>query len=394
MNKRQKSLVVLTMPALFLAFIVVFYSSSFAQNDTATNPAEKPDKRHVDSKIYDPELIVDDFLNAALSKHVMSSSYGPLYFPSIEQTEKKEKLKVSLQNPKDVEKYYPWLSPLLYPKGLPRYGAISKWVSPVRISFGLPNDLKPYNLPVYKGKLLSEYDDWLYIRDEAAALPNFYSALFKDPYDPLSSGVLESRTIAESEVRKILPELTRLTGLDVAYIENEGKAKDDPISNVRIVLINKEMWQGDNLFKTGPNTRTSSGPGRTFKGGFEYRFPGASFFSPNGKNRVDGYFVSNERNEIDFAVCYIREGHDSLLLRMLIRECLIRSMGLPDSQYHFEDSLLSPWNDFVPVAGSGVDVDLPTLSGVDQAILGMLYSANVRPSMTYRDIYKIFLRNN
>lgn len=335
---------------------------------------------------------VDYFLDAALSRYFMPPVYFSAAPPPQPQSKDKSDV-VRLNDADDLDQYYPWLKPLLYPEKLPRFAAVSKWSAPVRIAFDIPNDLKPYNLPQYRGKALSAHERWQYIKDDSAGIRSFVHASIGAPYDLNNAENLAAKKLSEIEIKKIIPELRELTNIDISFVSDKP---DDPsnIGNMRVVFINKERWWGENNYKTGPQNQVP--PQSSFKGLMELSFPGASQFSVNAPHQVDGYFISNGENEIEFSVCYIMSANDATTIKRLLRECLIRSLGLPGIIGTRYNSFLSPWND-ARLEGSEsrkkidkvLDAETSNLSEPDRFFLRTLYLPAIKPGMDFIDIYKV-----
>ena len=170
----------------------------------------------------------------------------------------------------------------------------------------------------------------------------------------------KSAQIIRDEVVAIEGDLSELTGLPVAYVDE--KTRDTNISNLRIVLETPESakhWITD--YRRGGVEGSAS-----FRSNFEKN---TSLMSVNftpifGLYQVDGYFLSNENSEIVFSVCYIKDQHPETTLKKLVRECVLRSLGLPEIQRVSENSVLGPWNR--PFAES---VDLGTVEAALQTVL-------------------------
>ena len=76
----------------------------------------------------------------------------------------------------------------------------------------------------------------------------------------------------------------------------------------------------------------------------EQFFTDAIRFTPRTRAQVDGYYLTNKDNEIELAVCYVWMGHSDQVKRALIKECVLRSMGMPEQTIFYQRSSLSPWN--------------------------------------------------
>ena len=62
---------------------------------------------------------------------------------------------------------------------------------------------------------------------------------------------------------------------------------------------------------------------------YEGKLLDAVRFTPFARVLVEGYYVMDEDNNIDFAACYIWPHHQDALFNALVTECLVRAAGLP-----------------------------------------------------------------
>lgn len=67
-------------------------------------------------------------------------------------------------------------------------------------------------------------------------------------------------------------------------------------------------------------------------------------FTPASRGQVRGYFIPDHQNNIDFSACQIWPYMDDDLMKSLVTECMVRSLGLPDLSVHSSYSILSNWN--------------------------------------------------
>ncbi|WP_323130966.1 hypothetical protein [Sinorhizobium medicae] len=295
-----------------------------------------------------------------------------------------------------LRRHYPWLYPLVYPRGVAtRDIVISKWTKPVRISLGLPSDLKPYDAPLYMGKPITEHPDWPVVLDEKKALVWKEYRPFHYPYANVNSDAVR---IAMEEALRWAPVFTQLTGLPVSFVADEPRRDARQVSNLRIVLApSKEVEWWTTKFKRGPVHRLND-----FPSSVEGSIPNAVFFTPvMGESQVEGLYVTNPEKEIEFAVCYIRDDHDPTLLRLLIRECLVRSFGFSDNHASWRlPSLLSFWNyTYKDFKGRLRDHALQQVKSIDdipardREFIKLLYSEKLRAGMHYRDVFEKLYRS-
>ncbi|MES9822813.1 MAG: hypothetical protein ABW127_00110 [Candidatus Thiodiazotropha endolucinida] len=354
---------------LLFGFLIATPGSGIADTETSTPIS---DKFTFNGKEFSRHRVVRSFLAGAFSEHIEGSIFR---IPS-----KQIQGPYSFLEYNRLKKEYPWFYKHLYhPDGMPRFVAINKWVEPVKISTGWPNDLKPFE-PVRT--VSEEHDDY--------AL--FGGAANNEGY----------REILENELETLLPELRRETTLDITYLPH-GTETLDNYANLRIVFLKGEKDK-EPTFKSGfTRSMFSGGLGRQhpitvlFRGQVEPNFISAVYFTPNTKKHVEGYFLPNHKNEIDFAVCYLMEGHEENMVRAMVRECVVRALGLPDATTidRLPNNILSSWNDQTQWSrGSGtpqLPEEPPSLTEADKLMLHMLYLPKIRPGMSPIETQRAFL---
>ena len=70
----------------------------------------------------------------------------------------------------------------------------------------------------------------------------------------------------------------------------------------------------------------------------------AIYFTPSYYQQVDGFILPKADNSIGTSYCFIFEGHEPSILKTLVQECLMRSLGLPGIASDNSGSLLGLWN--------------------------------------------------
>lgn len=364
-----------------------------------------PDKVTLDGVEYTRYEIVTTFLKSAISADI-SVGQGLFDNALVPPLMSSDETDDALATPEGYRVQYPWLYEYLYrEKGMSRYVAINKWDStkPLRIALGFPNDLKPYDwlrLPIAPSEGLAVFN----ANQETMGLPKVFAVESAFVEQSLAAPDERAVQIAEKEIASFSVELSGLTGLDISYVPktDEGSAKEGAL---RIVLL-PQMYRPNNIFKNGVfSIKTSysfSVPGkkiRHFIGGVQnFLFLTAVRFTPYSEKQVDGYFLPNADNTIGMSICYIWQGHAPEMLRALVRECMLRSMGLPDATAAQSRGYLDLWNDpqdfprrFKEPAIETIKLDeyeIPKgLSEYDRYFLGLLYNPAIKPGMSAIDVY-------
>lgn len=276
---------------------------------------------------------------------------------------------------RDVVKDYPWLYKSIYrPDGISNPLGIVKRQSPVVVSTGFPDSVShSHHVPAIQ---------WPDAERNSAV-----ESLIKDVVQGLSSQVMD------------------LTGLPVRYVDRDAPGAAD--ANLRIIYVSDiDSW--DTLYKknnanTVRDRRDVSVP---YRPDIEDLIDTKIEFTPGDNNRVDGYVIANQNNVIEMSYCYVWEGHREIMLRALVTECMLRSLG---AIYKIDDvhSFLGSWN--VPYNKASLETNTPlakwnkfsalrpdqkeeliqantkedaipgSLSAWDSLVIGFLYHPAVRP---------------
>lgn len=322
---------------------------------------------------------------------------------------------VRLIHPEDLyvtEASYPWLYPHLVPeRGLPKPLAVNKWVQPIKIAFGMPNDLEPFEETNKEGKKppsISGKKGILLDRTREGKWNGLYYEL-NDPIADMSG--YGGFPIVESEIKDFSAIVSPVIGLSVSYLSPNEETKEN-YGNIRINLFKDDVLAANKingvdhggLFKRESRPRPKfntvvTGVGAPPWYDFQQIEPilNTRISFNNFGRHVEGYFLSNEKNEIQMAVCYIWEGHQPEILRGLIRECLLRSMGLPGlANRGFEQvSLLRDWNGTKLKPTYSDYLQKPfVLSEIDRKFLQLLYSPDIQAGMDYLTVRKLLEEKN
>lgn len=187
--------------------------------------------------------------------------------------------------------------------------------------------------------------------------------------------------------------ISALTGLELFYLDQLDVETEEP----RIYLrFDRYMFSQESPYKT----RRFESPfdGEPIKRGdlepSEARqsklsgLHGAIRFTPKSQYQVDGLIIPDAENHIMRAECDIWPLHPKNILKALIQECLVRSLGLVEATRFGDGSIISAWNtEAAPIPPVGV-------SEYSLAILSMLYCGDIHPGMGRYDMLDRFYRSN
>jgi len=254
---------------------------------------------------------------------------------------------VNKDNVREFAENYPWIAPYMVgTTPLPRPFSINKWHRQVNVAFGYPDDLRPKN-----GK------------SELIIADSYASARYPD---------VEAR--AEKTVAAAIPQLQAATGLDI------GLGKNTAAGGLHIIFTDNVYYR-TSPFKVEADkpAYTSTGTHNTleFRSFIERQaLPMATHFTPGNMRQVDGFFLPDSDNGITAAFCFIYKDLPPALQDNLVRECLVRSLGLPGLQTTFKDALTSAWN------AEGKAESPIEISDFDILALKTLYSGVIKPGMS------------
>ncbi|HRI77813.1 MAG TPA: hypothetical protein PLX33_12600 [Alphaproteobacteria bacterium] len=392
-----------------LVAALLFSASSFpssAAYAAAGASKEKliPDVVKLDGEEYTRYEIMYTFLKSSISNYIPGHK-GILDDAQIPPLRAKEDTDDALQTPEGYRVQYPWLYEFMYrEEGMPRYAAINKWdvSKPVRVTMGFPNGLKPYKLLRLPMKRETQTAS-----DELGQSSDLLvSSTLTELSVQQQNADKKSAQIVEDVARAFLPALAGATGLSLLY---EGEIdKPENVPRIHIVLTTED---DSNPFKRAGRLTMISGGGfnsprhraHLFRGQVESLLKTAIYFTPYAKKQVDGYYLPNAANKIGLAFCFIWQGHPPEMLKALTRECLVRSMGLPDATALQSRGYLDLWGDapelprrskepIIDTVKVG-ETDVPTeMSDYDRLFLRLLYRPEVKPGMGAVEVYRVLMQ--
>jgi len=304
---------------------------------------------------------------------------------------------------------YPWIAEGLFrEKGMPRFLAINKWKGRVKISIGYPNDLKPMKDEAPPNNLKATYlnDYGVFATHYRVSKDGKISNI--DYIKPDSKAALdEALPLVVSEIKREIPALRDATKLDISYIDHQAETSSD-YAHLRVVIVNEPLrWETavkqDHVVPSGvphPLLTSHGGPLLPTRN-VEFRdlmpsLLSAVRFTPQSEQQVDGFYLPAADNTIGMSFCFVNAKTQPDLMKALVRECLLRSMGLPQAAPTIKpDSVLTLWHDingFMP-ENRQQDV-LPEITELDRYLLAMLYNDDIKPGLSPNEVGKVILTNH
>lgn len=300
---------------LIASSLLIFFPPVISASQTADTAEDKvkpislPLRYTFDGRQYKQSQLIVDFIQSAYSRSMwfddpLNRQVGFLT-PAWYSREK---------NPM-LNNYPEWLVEyVLREKGHPAFDAINRWPGEITIGIGWPPPSK--------------------VKEDTKG--------FSDR--------------ARKQIEHITGQLQSASGRSVTYIPPVSETETN-FARIRIIDGGTDKFFHDNKFKIRrdeqppipvPIAGTPSQPFDVGKHGFMPRLEGlfrdAVRFTPFSRSQVEGYFVSDNKNNLSFSVCYIWPHHKDDLFNALITECLMRAMGLPEMPMSKNISAIGNWN--------------------------------------------------
>lgn len=245
----------------------------------------------------------------------------------------------------------------------PRFGVINKWPGDVRIALGM--------------------------QETSADLKKQLQRSLPIPYAQFDPSLKKYRLI-KSRLKVLLPELERLTGLNVGFVEPFDDVDDKP-SFARMRIYAGGLVE-DGKYRKRLNPSKVDDPDvllhRTYDIEFiDFHFFGGVPYTPYDMTRVEGYFLPDADNNISLSVCKLNPdlGDESFLA--LLTECLVRSLGLPDiAPLSVNGNVLS--------AGNTTENSAVNLKEYDRFMIKLLYCPVIKAGMSRYEVIQVLYKNN
>ena len=351
-------------PIIALLAITLFYSFGFAENDNASTNAQINEASIPDEiKLYEKTLTKDQVINSLLRVAIPQKRLNDSIIVNKKTSDS------------EYQKQYPWLAPHIYPiEGIPKDLVITKRVKPIKISFGLPPKLPKEEISKKINPVAVKEQSQKIIPDQ---------------------NILDGLT----DFSKEISELTKLP-TTILLPDKENLKNSENFGNLRIVYVEKDHFR-DSLYRNPANLieyRTGAFSRLFLDGIIRESFIKTGFkFSdhPKAKNQVHGFYLANEKNEIEMSFCFIWDGHEYEMERALIQECIVRSLGFPNlGGGGNPDSLIGPWNNFEAWNQEKHKETMKTppngLLDGDKYLISLLYNPSLKAGTDYIAASNIF----
>lgn len=242
--------------------------------------------------------------------------------------------------------------------GFPVFGALNKWEKKtIKVSVGWP-------IHPPKQKMPPGYDG-LYLEAEI-------------------TGIKKSYDIIVDQIKKIAPEIHAATGISLEMNSLSGE-EDFTKGFGRLRFVDGGTIT-EGKYSKSLSAKSIKDISYLLHGDihtFEPLFYGGVSYTNGVDDQIEGYFLPNDKNLIQLAVCKIHPGLKEDVLRAYITECVARSLGVPDVIFSVSDSIFGLW------AKEGRYPQ--NISPFDKKILSALYCDEAAPSMQRYEVSKILI---
>lgn len=282
-------------------FFVFTVASFFNVGMPSAKEGAKKSEYKLNGQTYLKNDLIYGFIKTAFSRHLWIESYMP---KNHHFTGRLTCLQEDLQQhqKKDQNK-------TCFEQGV-KFDALNRWAKDITVGVGMP--------PTF---------DEEYNRD---------SDILQADYNAVGPQAVD---LVSEIVTKMAPSIIDATGLKVRFIPPSEETTEH-FADIRILLYEKRFG-AYNKFKILPHKIVGD---FTAPRPEQYIGNQAVRFTPMASSQVEGYYVPDADNHIEYARCYIWPDHKTDMQKSLIAECLLRSLGLPETVYNIDDSLLSDWN--------------------------------------------------
>lgn len=370
-----------------LSFVLLVAAyPSFAQSDKRPAKEHLPVEISFDGTKVRKDALFDYFYNAAFSARV-PDRLSPIP-------------KYGYVAGEILAEKYPALYPLTFhAAGVPEFMAINKWAGPVEVTFGHARDAFAGFAVDQSGDTLKGIGGIEVFVQQASTQINQIAGTIK-AHTGINISLAEKNIPTQSAGRIHIVfsnEIPRLCNAGHDGPCKEGKGERDFLQKRRpyVSQVYRSVIK-DPAFPEDPSNDAQKSKL------WDSIFPYAVTFTPGNMKQVNGYFVTNDKNEIQFSVCYLPM-HPAYGDRFigLLNECLMRSMGLPgairEMVTEFDPpSILSYWGDYqqwsarMLINNHSDTIARQNISSLDWFLLETLYHPSVHAGMTVKQVYNLF----
>lgn len=283
----------------------------------------------LDGKVYTKRDFAAAFLETAFTETPWNSDTGEDAAEFLKFQLGHYKLRPSSSNPNSFERTFPWFAPYTKrPAGVPPFGVLNRWEKPVKVSLDLPI----YTLAAHNVHTA---------QDEAGEYPRNVDSDYKKRDDPIFKKLADM-------VTDVLPAIRAASGQDVQF-QAPFADKEQSADYARIRIVPVGSLSSRNYFKFRRYHPVHFGYAVWESFGMtevEYsNTSGGVSFTPHIRTQVDGYLMPEVDAQLGLVVCRVAPKLGDVLMKVLVTECLIRAMGLPDITSAPGGSLLASWNE-------------------------------------------------
>lgn len=335
---------------VFLYAAVPVYAEETVTESEATLDLKK--RILLDGTEYTPVELIADFIEAAFSETMWNEETGEdkgYFFENQVSHFKVDRTsplyKKYDEAPSGIKNRIPWIAPYVQrTEGLPLFGHLTKWEKK-EITIGL-------DWPLYGTEKLRKVNanD---LRQDVFEWSDYTST------DPQKTYALLTAILNE-----IIPDIEDATGVKIKLQQPQDRIERTK-DYAKIRIVPKATLTLENFFRSyrdHPRHYAEKLVAPTPTTEFALTFGGVTF-APYQRAQVDGYYYPEVNGEIGLSICKVFPAVGREMLKALLNECLVRSMGLPGVVENKKHAFLGAWNSaYDPYS------KLPAFEGLDARI--------------------------
>lgn len=252
---------------------------------------------------------------------------------------------------------YDWLKPIFFQEqGAPQPYLLNRWKQDVTIEIGFPSD--------------SGMQD-----DLDANSTSVYFPRAKDQSFPF---------ILSEEFKEFVESISNTLPINLSVSK---EVSDKKIGTIRLLRVENNGDAGSALYKPKPRIvhfGQYGAPSLNFLTDlWPYSFSTKPFVHED-PSRVHGGYQINQNQEIVSSFCFIHDGVSTFLESAQIKECVVRSLGVPNMAPISAGTILGKWSEKHLESLYHKN----TLTDEDADLLTILYSKKLSTGMDYFGIYE------
>lgn len=315
---------VLSVCFVFSLVLLTAWCSAYAK-DGVSNEGATEKVFSLDGVQYSKSDLIEDLLLIAFAEKDWPEDDGSDNFHSI-YGRLRERPSQTFNGDELFFRDYPWLREYIEnPRIFSPLGKLYKWHEPVNISFDWPRyTLRTISTP--NNKLTTK---------------NFRCARASEDCSFITDIVSGKHDEIVHHVARVTSTINQVTGLDISLRDVDSPYEEtNNYSRIRIVFAESNIQR--NFFKFYRYGKGKESSEWSLQYNEHFLRPAISF-TVGTRSQVDGYLVPIKENRLGMSVCKISSAVEVRVMKTLLTECIMRSLGLPALSNN-DRSIFGNWN--------------------------------------------------